>query len=112
MFGAGKRETAVVVVRDSQEILTALEQALETASEEERPGLERAVAVATEAAETVVGNEARMRVRWTRRRLEAVGFDGPLDSVRAVKALREAEPSLSLRSAVELTREAAAAKDA
>ncbi|GAA2386196.1 hypothetical protein GCM10010420_06110 [Streptomyces glaucosporus] len=107
MFGSGKRETAVVVVRDSEEVVEALREALETAPEEERAGLERAVAVATAAAEGLVADEARARAEWTRRRLEAVGFSGPLDSVRAVKALREAEPSLSLRTAVELTREAA-----
>lgn len=38
----------------------------------------------------------------------AAGHEGPLDSVAAVKALRTAEPGLSLRQAVRLAREAAA----
>jgi len=105
MFGGGRSERTVVVLRDSREVLAALERAPEAASEEERPGLEKALAVAAGAA---ADDEARARARWTRQRLAAVGFDGPLDSVGAVRALRRAEPSPSLRSAVELTREAAA----
>jgi len=84
----GKRELAVVVLRDTDEITEAIRSALDTATAEERPGLERALELVTEAA--------------------AVGFDGPVDSVRAVKALRGAEPWLSLVQAVALTKEAAA----
>lgn len=38
-------------------------------------------------------------------------MEGPADSVRAVKALREAEPGLSLLQAVRLSKEAAALED-
>ncbi|MTE19579.1 hypothetical protein F0L17_10655 [Streptomyces sp. TRM43335] len=109
MFGDGKRKKteAVIVLRDSGEVLAALERALDGASPEDRPGLERALRTARGAAETA--DDTRVRARWTLGRLEAVGFTGPLDSVRAVKALREAEPSLSLATAVALTKEAHAA---
>lgn len=108
MFGNGKhgKAEAVVVLRDSEEVLAALEEALGEATARERPGLERALEIAARAVETA--DDTRARARWTVRRLEEVGFVGPLDSVRAVKALREAEPSLGLRAAVELTKEARA----
>lgn len=49
-----------------------------------------------------------MRSQWVRQRLAEVGFDGPVDSVRAVKALRGAELRLGMAHAVALTKEAAA----
>lgn len=106
MFGNRKRGTteAIVVLRDSGEVLAALERAVAEATAEERPGLERALEIAVR--EAGAADDTSARARWTLRRLEAVGFTGPLDSVHAVKALREAEPSLSLRTAVELTKEA------
>lgn len=47
----------------------------------------------------------RSRVR---ERLAAAGHEGPVDSVRAVRTLREAVPGLSLRQAVKPTKNAAA----
>ncbi|MDG5801858.1 hypothetical protein P9869_04105 [Streptomyces ossamyceticus] len=46
--------------------------------------------------------------RWARSRLAAVGFTGDIASVAALKALRQAEPKLSLLAAVELQKEAVA----
>ncbi|MFH8985311.1 hypothetical protein [Streptomyces varsoviensis] len=106
MMAFGKRqEPAVIVVRDTDTITTALHQALGTASPEERPGLERALAVATEVANTP---DAELRARWVHDRLASTGYAGPADSVAAIKALRQAETGLSLLQAVTLTKEAAA----
>ncbi|MER5617638.1 hypothetical protein [Streptomyces sp. NPDC002215] len=105
MIGHGKQDLAVVVVRDAEAIAEALRQALETAGAEERPGLERALAVVADAAGVP---DAELRGRWAGRRIRAGGHQGPLDAVAAVKALRKAEPGLSLRQAVQLSREAAA----
>ncbi|MEE1771495.1 hypothetical protein PUR34_25935 [Streptomyces sp. JV185] len=105
MIGNGKQDTPVVVVRDAEAIGAALRQALETAGTEERPGLERALAVVADAAGAP---DSEVRGRWARRRIRASGHQGPLDAVAAVKALRRAEPGLGLRQAVQLSREAAA----
>ncbi|MBX9397046.1 hypothetical protein K4749_26490 [Streptomyces sp. TRM72054] len=51
------------------------------------------------------GAPRRGRVR---ERLDAVGYEGPADSVQAIKHLREAAPGLSLLSAVQLAKSAAA----
>lgn len=105
VIGNGKQDLAVVVVRDAEAIAEALRQALETAGAEERPGLERALAVVADAGGVP---DAELRGRWAGRRIRAGGHQGPLDAVAAVKALRKAEPGLSLRQAVQLSREAAA----
>ncbi|MFC9757220.1 hypothetical protein [Streptomyces sp. NPDC056921] len=109
MIGNGKQDLAVVVVRDAEAIAAALQQVLETAGAEERPGLERALAVVADAAGVP---DAELRGRWAGRRIRAGGHEGPLDAVAAVKALRKAEPGLSLRQAVQLSREAAATEAA
>ncbi|MEU6298526.1 hypothetical protein [Streptomyces erythrochromogenes] len=104
-LGSGTKHTFVLTIRDADTIAAALRGALEAASPEERPGLERAVAVAEAAA---VAGTAQVRARWVRSRLAAAGFAGDVDSVDAVKALRRAEPKLSLLAAVELQRDAVA----
>ncbi|GAA1934084.1 hypothetical protein GCM10009837_69930 [Streptomyces durmitorensis] len=101
----GKRGVSVVVLRDADVIAEALRDALSSAGEAERPGLERAAALVAEASRTT---EAELRGRWTRQRLTDAGHEGPVDSVAAIKALRQAEPGLSLLAAVQLTKEAAA----
>ncbi|WP_405533359.1 hypothetical protein OG592_39825 [Streptomyces avidinii] len=95
----------VLLIRDADTIAASLHQALNDASPEERPGLERAAAL-VEAAATA--GEAQLRARWVRSRLSAVGFTGDIGSVAAVKALRKAEPKLSLLAAVELQKDAVA----
>ncbi|WP_327115250.1 hypothetical protein OG206_12270 [Streptomyces sp. NBC_01341] len=101
-----KQDTAVLVLRDAREIAERLRRALATAPDAERPGLERALALAAEA-EAVP--DAELRARWVRQRLAAAGYEGPADSVAAIKALRRAEPGLSLLQAATYAREAAAA---
>ncbi|MFF3321459.1 hypothetical protein [Streptomyces sp. NPDC002889] len=104
-----KQELSVIVLRDADGIADAVRAALDNASADERPGLERAAAIIAAAA---AASDDELRARWVRRRLDAAGVDGPADSVAAVKALREAERSLSLKSAVTLARAAQAAESA
>lgn len=105
IMGLSKKSDLVLTVRDTDVVAAALRQALAQASTQERPGLERAVAlVEATAAETDSG----LRARWVRARLAAVGFTGDIASVAAVKALRQAEPRLSLLAAVRLQKEAVA----
>ncbi|MEV1077895.1 hypothetical protein AB0I98_06510 [Streptomyces sp. NPDC050211] len=101
----GKSSSAVIFVRDADVAVSSLRQALAEASPEERPGLERAVAVAERAA---AATESDVRARWVRERLAGAGYQGPADSVEAIKVLRQAEPGLSLVAAVELAKSAAA----
>ena len=103
--GLSKKNAFVLTVRDSDVVAAALRQALAGASPEERPGLERAVALVESTADA---NEGRLRARWVRSRLDAVGFTGDPTSVAAVRALRQAEPRLSLLAAVNLQKEAVA----
>ncbi|MER5530119.1 hypothetical protein ABT075_36970 [Streptomyces sp. NPDC002677] len=103
--GLSKRNTFVLAIRDADVVAAALRQALAEASAEERPGLERAAALVES---TASATEPELRARWVRSRLAAVGFTGDVGSVAAVKALREAEPKLSLLAAVQLQKEAVA----
>lgn len=96
---------AVLVVRDAPDVVAALRRALETATDAERPGLERALVLAEESAGLP---DAELRGRWVRRRLAAAGHEGPADSVEAIKILRQAEPGLTLLQAVTYAKEAAA----
>ncbi|NEC06625.1 hypothetical protein [Streptomyces sp. SID7909] len=105
MIGNGKKDLAVIVVRDAEAVAAVLREELGRASDADRPGLERALALAEAQAGVP---DAELRGRWAARRITAGGYDGPLDAVAAVKALRQAEPGLSLRQAVQLSREAAA----
>ncbi|WP_328676283.1 hypothetical protein OG226_09520 [Streptomyces sp. NBC_01261] len=103
--GLSKKNTFVLTIRDADVVAAALRETLAEASPEERPGLERAVAL-VEA--TAAANEGRLQARWVRSRLAETGFTGDLDSVAAVRALRQAEPRLSLLAAVHLQKEAVA----
>ncbi|MER5431313.1 hypothetical protein [Streptomyces sp. NPDC002588] len=106
MFKKSSAEkSSVVVIRDADVIAAALGRALEEASDELRPGLEHAVALARSAA---AATEAQVRGRWARSRWADAGFSGDLTSAEAVKALREAEPGLSLLEAVRLRDDAVA----
>ncbi|MFK0280769.1 hypothetical protein ACIQVL_09905 [Streptomyces sp. NPDC090499] len=102
--GLGRKNTFVLTIRDADGIAAALRQALAEAAPEERPGLERAVALV----ESTAADESRLRARWVRSRLAAAGFTGDITSVAAVKALRQAEPGLSLLAAVQLQKDAVA----
>ncbi|MET8079533.1 hypothetical protein [Streptomyces sp. NPDC005303] len=103
--GLNKKHNFVLLVRDADVVGAALRQALAEASPEERPGLERAVALVES---TAAATESGLRARWVRSRLAAVGFTGDITSVAAVRALRRAEPQLSLLAAVQLQKEAVA----
>jgi hypothetical protein len=109
MGHGNKQDLSVIVLRDADGIADAVRAALEKAPEDERPGLERAAAIIAEAA---TASDDDLRARWVRRRLTEAGVDGPADSVAAVKALRAAEPSLTLLSAVRLARTAKSAESA
>ncbi|MFF4157448.1 hypothetical protein [Streptomyces sp. NPDC001678] len=102
----GDLDPGVVVLRDSQALADAVREALETASDAERPGLERAAGlIALHAARP----EREIRAEWARGILEAAGVDPREQEVHAVRALRRAERGLSLKAAVLLVREAAEA---
>ncbi|POX64683.1 hypothetical protein C3492_02725 [Streptomyces sp. Ru62] len=103
LAGFGKKQDLVLVIRDSDLVVAALREALDRAPEEERAGLERAVALV---GATAGASEGRLRADWVRARLADVGFTGDLASVAAVKALRQAEPGLSLLAAVQLQKDA------
>jgi hypothetical protein len=82
-----------------------VQQALDSAGEAERPGLEEALKIVERAASAP---EGELRACWVRRRLASAGYNGPHDnSVKAVRALRKAEPHLSLYATVQLTKAAA-----
>ncbi|MFG3246474.1 hypothetical protein [Streptomyces sp. NPDC048187] len=105
MFGRlAPPELNVLVLRDTDVVAHGIRQALAEATPEERPGLERAAALVEQAA---AEPDAALLARWVRERLAAAGHEGPVDSVRAVKALREAAPGIGLRQAVQLARDAA-----
>ncbi|MER5596268.1 hypothetical protein [Streptomyces sp. NPDC002265] len=101
--GLTRKNTFVLTIRDADVVAAALRQALAQASPEERPGLERAAALVDS---TASATESGLRARWVHSRLAAAGFIGDITSVAAVKALRQAVPTLSLLAAVQLQREA------
>jgi hypothetical protein len=101
----GPSTDATFLLRDADVIAAALRQALADATPQERAGLERAVELAES---TAAATGAEVRARWVRSRLAAVGFTGDVASVAAVKALRQAEPGLSLVAAVQLQKDALA----
>ncbi|MEU5896185.1 hypothetical protein [Streptomyces venezuelae] len=104
MFGT-KRELMVIALRDTDAVADELRAALATADDRDRPGLERAVEIL---ARTAAVPDTEVRGRWALNQMAAAGHTGPADSVHAVKALRQAEPGLSLVAAVQLSKEAAA----
>ncbi|MEW2635720.1 hypothetical protein AB0903_29805 [Streptomyces sp. NPDC048389] len=109
MFGFGKQEQSVIVLRDADGIEAAVRAALDRATPEERPGLERALEIVGDASAAAYED---LQAQWVRQRLDAAGVTGPADSIPAIKALREAAPGLSLRSAVDLARTTKTAESA
>ena len=105
ILGRNNKHDVVLLIRDADVVGAALRQALAEASPEERPGLERAAALVES---TAAATESELRARWFRSRLAAAGFTGDISSVAALKALRRAEPGLSLLAAVRLQKEAVA----
>ncbi|MFF4014960.1 hypothetical protein [Streptomyces sp. NPDC001843] len=105
IVGLNKEHNFVLLVRDSDVVAAALRQALAEASPEDRPGLKRAAALVES---TAAATEGRLRARWVRSRLAAAGFTGDIASVAAIRALRKAERTLSLRAALQLQKDAVA----
>lgn len=107
LSGNGGKKTGiqheVLVLRDTEAAADAIREALAGASDAERPGLERAAAIL---AEYGGRPEAEARVEWVRGVLAEAGVDPVKEEVHAIKAVRQAERSLSLRAAVELVNEA------
>ncbi len=104
--GLSKKNNFVLAIRDADVVAATLRRALAEASPEERLGLERAAALVEL---TATATETQLRARWApRSRLADVGFTGDITSVAAVRALRQAEPKLSLLAAVQLQKEAVA----
>ncbi|MET9605204.1 hypothetical protein ABZZ17_09065 [Streptomyces sp. NPDC006512] len=104
-LGLNTKHNFVLLIRDSDTVAAALRHALAEASPAERPGLERAAALVES---TAAATETQLRARWVRSRLADVGFTGDIDSATAVRALRQAEPKLSLLAAAELQKDAVA----
>ncbi|MFI1730567.1 hypothetical protein ACH40E_15320 [Streptomyces acidicola] len=104
-LGSRKDQLNVLVLRDADVIAASVRQALAEAGEEERPGLERAAALIERAA---AAHDDDLRARWVHERLAAAGYEGAPDSVAGIKALRQAEPGLSLLTATQLAKTAAA----
>ncbi|MEV5948635.1 hypothetical protein [Streptomyces sp. NPDC051993] len=101
----GRKELSVLVLRDAGDIVRTLREALAEAGESQRPGLEAALELAERAASVP---DRELRGRWVREQRASVGYTGPDDeSLHAIKALRQAQPELSLLSAVQLTKDAA-----
>ncbi|WP_328303274.1 hypothetical protein OG389_35375 [Streptomyces sp. NBC_00435] len=105
LLGRNTKHDFVLLIRDADVVARTLRQALEQAPPEERQGLERAVALVES---TAASTDAQLRAGWVRSRLTAKGFTGDIGSVAAVRALRQAEPKLSLLAAVQLQKDAVA----
>lgn len=102
----GRTETVLLALREADDVAEALRGALADAPEAERAGLERALSVV---AEVRAADDAALKARWVRKVLAEAGCEEAPDSVPAIKALRQAEPGLSLLQAVTLAKAAAAA---
>ncbi|ARZ67822.1 hypothetical protein SMD11_2170 [Streptomyces albireticuli] len=94
---------AVVVLRDSAAVADAVAEALASASDAERPGLERAAALI---AERAARPEREVRAEWVRGVCAEAGVDPVAQELHAIRAVRKAEPRLRLADAVQLVREA------
>jgi hypothetical protein len=81
---------------------TQIEQALADADATLRPGLQHALALLR----ALPSSEAEVESQWARGVWEAAGIT-PGQDVRAIKALRDAKPELSLAAAVDIAKRAA-----
>jgi hypothetical protein len=95
-----KRETHLIALNDLDAAREAVENALDGASSDERPGLQRALEIID-----AVSTREDPRRRWTRNVLDEAGIDVHAQEVHAVKAVRERLPGLSLSGAVGLVNE-------
>jgi hypothetical protein len=101
MFGTfGSRRRSALPVDQLGPVREDLQKALAAAGERERPGLEEAL--------RIIGRYSpeQLRRRWVADTLTAAAVDPQTDTVKAVKALRDAAPGLSLSDAVAMVKEA------
>ncbi|WP_406218928.1 hypothetical protein [Streptomyces decoyicus] len=98
------RHLNLVVLRETDDVRTALEAALAQADATDAPGLRRALEVLHSVVDE--GDDA-LKIRWARQSLEQTGIPAGDTSTRAIKALRTAVPHLGLAEAVELVQLAA-----
>ncbi|MEU8971284.1 hypothetical protein AB0D11_18765 [Streptomyces monashensis] len=96
------RRGNVTVIRDVDLAVTQIEQALADADPTLVPGLQHAL----ELLRNLPSSEEDLQTEWARGVLAAAGVD-PKHEVRAIKALRDAKPELSLATAVEIAKKAA-----
>lgn len=94
-----RAETRLIVLRDTDTARAALRRALDTAEPVDAPGLRRALALLGEGERT----DQEITRDWTLQILRDAGVD-PKDEVVAVRALRQAQPTLDLRTAVDLVK--------
>ncbi|MFD8707348.1 hypothetical protein ACFV1W_32990 [Kitasatospora sp. NPDC059648] len=78
----------------------ALRAALDTAGQEEVPGLRRAIRIV----EDFVPSGGAAGVEWARNVLALAGIDPRTAEVKAVRELRTARPDLGLKEAVALVK--------
>lgn len=90
------------MIRDVDVACTQIEQALADADASLRPGLEHALTLLRQ----LPSSETDLEKDWARGVWKAAGIT-PGQEVRAVKALRDAKPELSLATAVEIAKRAA-----
>ncbi|RKT85164.1 hypothetical protein SAMN05421805_10889 [Saccharopolyspora antimicrobica] len=98
MFGK-KHEAHVIVLNDLDDGREAVRRALESASAEEVPGLQRALRILDESA-----SAEDPKIRWTREVLAKAGIDPLEREVHAVREVRKELPGLSLVAAVDMVR--------
>lgn len=97
----------MVLYRDGNDIRQTLRQALDSAGDAERAGLERALGI-VEA--QCARSDAEVLAQWTRGILDDAGLDAAREHVKAVAAVRKANPDLSLLAANRLVKEAASGR--
>jgi hypothetical protein len=100
-----KKETHFVVLNDLDEARAAIQRALNDAiGSDTAAGLRRALEIVDG-----IGDGRDPRVRWAAQVLAEAELDAGEQEIKAVKALREALPGLSLAAAVDLLKQTQAA---
>ncbi len=94
------RRNTVVVLHDLAEAKSAIQRELAQASEQDAPGLRRALSVLTE----IGGSDAELKYRWAVSCLRKAGVEPGDNSARAIKELRQAMPELGLADAADVLR--------
>ncbi|MGW7403302.1 hypothetical protein ACWGI9_06140 [Streptomyces sp. NPDC054833] len=100
-----KKETHFVVLNDLDEARAAIQRALNDAiGSDTAAGLRQALEIVDG-----IGDGRDPRVRWAAQVLAEAKLDVREQEIKAVKALREALPGLSLAAAVDLLKQTRAA---